>query len=108
MLVKGKFYISGAVTGDPLYRTKFREAERRLRRGGVRALNPVRHEKDGKEWDYYLRRDLRKLTRCAAIVLLPDWHRSRGARLEKQVAESLGLFVIAYESLVKWLEEQKD
>lgn len=106
MLGNGKFYISGAVSNDIAYRTKFRTAERFLKKHRVNCFNPVKHEKDGKEWDYYLRRDIRRLTKCSAIVLLPDWNMSRGARLEKTVAEALGLYVVAYESLVQWLEER--
>lgn len=106
MRLIGKVYISGKVTGCANYRNKFRDAEKYLRKHGIRCVNPVKGEKDGKAWDWYLRRDIRKLTKCCAIVLLPDWHESKGARLEKLVAESLGLHVMAYESLQKWLEEE--
>lgn len=106
MRIKGKMYISGSVSGDPCYRQKFKEAERLLRKHGISCVNPVKGEKDGKAWDWYLRRDLRKLTKCTSIVLLSDWHMSKGAQLEKHVAESLGLYVVAYESLRKWLTEE--
>lgn len=106
MRIKGKMYISGSVTNDPCYRQKFKEAEKFLRKHGIACVNPVKGEKEGKPWDWYLRRDLIKLVRCSSIVLLSDWHTSKGAKLEKQVAESLGLYVVAYDSLRRWLEEE--
>lgn len=39
-------------------------------------------------------RDLEALMSCHAIVLLPGWERSKGARAEKAVAEWIGLSVL--------------
>lgn len=105
MRIKGKMYISGKVSGDAGYRRKFAEAEKFLRKHGISCVSPVKGEKDGKAWDWYLRRDLRRLTKCSAIILLNDWHTSKGAQLEKQVAEALGMYVVAYDSLKAWLTE---
>lgn len=40
-----------------------------------------------------LRDDIRALADCDAIVLLPDWEHSKGARIERRVAEDLRLDV---------------
>ena len=90
---KGRWYISGAVSDNPCYRADFEFAERWLVSAGYRVLNPVKGEKDGKPWDYYLRKDIRKLLRCDGIVMLSGWERSRGARLEHAVALALGYAV---------------
>lgn len=90
---KDRIYISGAVTTDPDFREKFSSAEKFVRAYGLEPLNPVRGEKDGKSWEYYIRKDLRKLLRCDGIALLSDWKRSRGATLERSVAEALGMKV---------------
>ena len=95
-LRKRKWYISGAVSNDPDFRLKFAYAEYQLKSRGFKTLNPVKHEKDGKPWDYYLRKDIRKLTKCDGIILLDDWYESRGARLELKVAIGLGLKVLRF------------
>lgn len=87
-------YISGAVTSDPDFRKKFDKAEKLLYTKGYIPVNPVKGEEDGKEWKYYLKKDLKKLLECDGIYILSDWHKSKGARLEIQVALDLGYEVI--------------
>jgi len=60
-------------------------------------VNPVDHappscllEDEMEIWCHYMRESLRKLTECDAILLAPNYHISKGARLEKYVAEELG------------------
>ncbi len=43
-----------------------------------------------------MRVDLVALLTCDVIVLLPGWQQSRGAQLEKTVAEAIGLSVVYY------------
>lgn len=96
---KKLWYISGAVSTDPDFRKKFSDAEQYLRTAGFNVINPVRDEEDGMPWDWYLRKDIRKLTECTGIIFLPDWKTSRGARLEKNIADGLGLDELSYDEL---------
>ena len=96
---KELWYISGAVSTDPDFRKKFSDAEQYLRTAGFNVINPVRDEEDGMPWDWYLRKDIRKLTECTGIIFLPDWKTSRGARLEKNIADGLGLDELSYDEL---------
>lgn len=96
-MAKRKYYLSGAVSNDPDFRLKFNYAEHQLKLMGFKVLNPVKGEKDGKGgkgWDYYLRKDIRKLTKCDGIILMDDWFESKGAQLEKKVAEGLGMKIL--------------
>lgn len=42
-------------------------------------------------WEYYLRRDLKRMLTTDALVVLPGWRQSRGAQLETYVARKLGM-----------------
>lgn len=101
--MRRKWYLSGSVTNDPDFREKFAYAELQLKNSGLKIVNPVKHEKDGKEWSYYLRKDLRKLTRCHGIILLDGWENSRGAKLELKVAQEIGLEVMEFDCMTGFL-----
>lgn len=42
-------------------------------------------------WACFMRHDLRALLTCDAILLLPEWESSKGARLEAKIAQALGM-----------------
>lgn len=85
-----KWYLSGKITGDENYRQKFNRAEKLLKSKGYKVLNPVKGEKNGKEWSYYMKKDIKKLLKCDGIILLEGFETSKGAMLEKKTAEGLG------------------
>lgn len=101
-----KVYIAGPMTGLPEFNyPAFNAAEGRLLVAGHYVLNPVRsegHNTTGRPqtWDWYMRHALRMVTEADGVALLPGWSRSKGARLERQVADSLGLDV---RMLDRWL-----
>lgn len=101
-----KYYISGAVTTDKNYREKFSLAEKNLKARGFKVLNPIKGEKDGKVWSYYMRKDLKKLLKCDGIVLLQDWFISDGARLELTVAEAFGMEVLQFDTIYGTLTKE--
>jgi hypothetical protein len=88
-----KIYISGPMTGLPEFNyPAFNAAAAALRASGLDVVNPA--EKDlplGLPWATYLRHDLVDLIGCEAIVMLPGWLDSKGACLERHVAEALGM-----------------
>lgn len=91
-------YIAGPMTGyaDHNY-PRFAAKAAELRAAGWNVISPAElHPADpAVAWDWYLRRDLAELVKATHVVFLPGWERSRGARLEHQVAEALGM-TIAY------------
>lgn len=79
---------------------EFNDAAARLRNAGYEVVNPA--EMDGgstsQSWEYYLKRDLPQLLSCDYVALLPGWERSRGARLEVQTAQAVGMPVLVYKA----------
>lgn len=86
-----RLYISGQITGDKDFREKFAKAEKVAKWYGFKPVNPCKREPDGKPWVWYMKRDIKKLLKCDAILMLPDWCGSRGARLERRIAYEMGL-----------------
>lgn len=91
-------YISGPMTGVPaLNFPAFHRAAARFRALGHQVVNPA--ELDTQDtielsWSDYLRRDIKQLVDCTHIALLPGWQHSRGAQLEKHIADALGMSVV--------------
>jgi hypothetical protein len=99
ILKKKLWYISGEVTGDPYFRGKFRTTERALKRRGLVVLNPVKYERNGKAWAWYLKRDIRKLSYCYGLIQLKDWTQSRGSMVEYSIALKLEMKVLSIASV---------
>lgn len=100
-------YIAGPMTGMPDWNyPAFFETEQQLRDMGHTPVNPAHHdgltveealanagthENPAQPWAYYMRRDLPHVANADALCLLPGWQKSRGARLEVHVANTLGI-----------------
>jgi hypothetical protein len=93
-----RIYIAGPMTGLPDYNYPAFNAEARVWRcRGFEVENPA----EGPElpsWAAYMRRALRQLLTCEAIVLLPGWTRSKGATVEWMLASLLGLQMVYHEA----------
>lgn len=92
-------YIAGPMTGLPEFNyPAFHAAAEELRAKGVEVENPAENDSgsSGKSWDFYIRLALTQLLKCDTILLLPGWETSRGAVLERHVAEALGMEVIEH------------
>jgi len=108
-------YIAGPMTGLPDFNyPAFRAVAAALRARGLEVKSPTEVSDDGPPADYtaempygyYLRRSLRMLLDCDEVVLLPGWEQSRGARLEREVAEALGMTVTNWEQSERWAAER--
>jgi hypothetical protein len=85
-----KPYIAGPMTGLPEYNyPAFMAAEEQLVAAGYEVENPAQGLVDGWEWQNYMRRGITQLMRCDGIALLPNWHKSKGAQIEYEIARSL-------------------
>lgn len=89
-----KVYLSGKITGDPDYKTKFAAMEKKLTEQGYQVFNPAVFPNIF-EYEDFMILDFMALSFCEAIYLLKDWKDSKGAVREYKEALRLGLKVFA-------------
>lgn len=98
-------YIAGPMTSIPDFNfPAFRTAEHELEQMGVGEVWHTAEKappapEDARPWEDYLRDALRLMLGCDAVVVLPGWRESKGARLEVHVALELGMPVVEYPDL---------
>jgi len=90
-----KIYISGPITGQPDgNREAFASAEAILSQLGHTAINPHKlceHLPDGSAWEEYMKLCIPVVCQSDAMYMLPGWNNSRGAVVEKGIADILSL-----------------
>lgn len=94
-----KVYISGRITDLPFDEAKqaFDKAEQSLKEQGYSVVNPIKNGLDNSaSWAEHMREDLKMMLDCDTIYMLRGYELSRGAMIEKNLAESLG-FRVLYE-----------
>ncbi|MGB1270435.1 MAG: DUF4406 domain-containing protein [Endozoicomonas sp.] len=96
-----KIYISGPMTGLPEHNyPAFFEAEKLLKKAGFQEIvNPARLGEQA-SWEEYMKRDIQLLCQCDGVAFLDGWGDSKGARLEVQIANALGITVTSLESWI--------
>ena len=89
-----KIYISGKITGNPEHVSDFARAAVYLRRYTVtNIVNPTTVGSENLTWAENMRLCIGELIKCDAIYMLKNWRDSRGAKLEREIAEAIGLFI---------------
>lgn len=101
-----KLYLAGPMTGKPYYNfPAFDEAAGVLRALGHTVVSPADMDRahgydalQGGEPPFTLREclgwDLPELLTCDAVVVLPEWEQSRGAKMEVTLARTVGLSIL--------------
>lgn len=92
-----KVYISGAITNNPEAKQQFDDAKQTLLdlKKDYQPISPMDlpHKHD-LTWQSFMREDIKALMDCDGIYLIEGWQRSIGARIEKDLAESLNMKII--------------
>lgn len=90
-----RVYIAGPMAGRLNYNyPAFHAAAERLRGEGYEVINPAELNGMDEGREVCMRRDIGELITCDAIYLLEDWQFSRGANLEREIAEQCGMEVL--------------
>ena len=96
--MKNKIYLAGPMTGLPdLNYPAFHWAAAQLRALGHEVLNPAENPVPPcGSWQGYMRLALAQLVQCECIALLPGWAESKGALIERKLAQVLGMHIVLY------------
>jgi len=88
-----RVYISGKITGLPLDEAKanFERAEQALRAQGYKVVNPLKIVSQNETWEKQMLLCVALLFGCNAMYMLPDWQSSKGAKIERFIAETVGM-----------------
>ena len=87
-------YISGKITGIPHEEAleKFQHFENKLVAAGHQPINPMKITHGCEDWEDFMIKDISVLMKEAeAVLFLPCWTDSKGARIEHAIAKELGL-----------------
>ena len=101
-----RIYVAGPVTGADRPRLHFAAAAHLLREAGYEPLNPTAIDRPAlaqagdSQWLAWMRTATRLLIVADGVALLPGWRQSRGALIEADWAEAVGLPV---KDLEGWL-----
>lgn len=90
-----RIYLAGPMTGLPdLNFPAFHAEAARLRALGFDVVNPAEVNVDPElGWISCMKKDIPELLSCNGVALLDGWESSRGARLERHIAEQLDMSV---------------
>lgn len=99
--MKKKVYISGPITGVEKYWEPFEKAEDELTAAGFTVLTPTRLPL-GLDNAAYMRIDLAMIDAADAVLFLPGWSRSRGAKVEHSYCQYINK---PYSQFVESLKE---
>lgn len=95
---KPSVYISGKISGLRYAEVfkKFTFAEKELRFDGYFVVNPIRLAPQNTEWLSAMKIDVCLMSLCEKICVLPDWSYSKGAMIEYEISQEIGLKKMRY------------
>lgn len=95
-----KVYISGAISGHDKnnVKDKFASAADYLKQQGHEPLNPFDNGlPDSASWADHMRADIKMMMDAELVLMLPCWVESRGAKIELDIAQRIGLPVTHFD-----------
>ena len=102
-------YIAGKITGDPNYKEKFRQAEKRIKAEfpGAYIFNPAALPL-GQSNKWYMDMSRNMISVSDIVVFLPDYTESKGAKLELAYCNYIGVTALLHGEKKKKKEPPRD
>jgi len=106
-----KIYIAGKVSDEDFKEVaqKFAAAQSEIEKLGFIPINPVQLVQDylyhnypffrpseEEIWKIAMQVCIKELVDCDAVVLLPCWEQSKGAKIERQLADDLDILIVNF------------
>lgn len=99
---KPTVYIAGPIANTTDFVARFAQARIEVAQLGYTPVCPLELNgvdensrlEDAENRQMYLKRDIAALMECDGIYLLRGWYNSRGARMEKVLADGLDMFIL--------------
>ncbi len=94
-----KIYLCGAITGLDIKRVRalFQIAQNKLSTGWRVVMNPFDNGlEEEARWEAHMQADIKMLMECDAMYVVNDITNSKGAKIELNLARSLGLKIMSY------------
>lgn len=107
MAKRKKCYLSGPMAGIERWvmEAAFEEAEKVVRELKVEPISPLRNGLAAdSSWEQHMKADVKLLMECDMIYMLDGWEKSRGARLEFNLAAELGIKNITFMPLDEFIQ----
>lgn len=101
-----KLYIAGKITGDPHYRRKFAAIKQVLKSEGHTVLNPAVLPEGLLPADY-MRICFAMIDIADAVIFLPDYSLSGGAKLEYEYSHYVRKLIFFLEGTTEWAKARK-
>ena len=98
-----KLYLSGKVTGlDPRVAAEnFGVMEDYFLERGFKVVNPMKlRHSNPNDWEKCMKLCIREMMRCNCIHMLDGFETSKGAMIEKRIAEDVGYFFVSQKNYV--------
>lgn len=88
-------YIAGQITGNPEYKSDFKQAEYKIKKylgGLIEIINPIRVKPflGIKKWLFYMIPAVFNVLKSDEVYLISNWKQSRGAKIEYWIAKKTG------------------
>lgn len=111
-MAKEKIYLSAPISayvttadGEQERREYFKGYADKLEAVGYKVFNPMENGLPfNAEHEEHMKKDIRELLKCDAIVMLSGWQLSKGCKTEWEVAKAVGLRVLYESDLAAVLE----
>jgi uncharacterized protein DUF4406 len=95
------YYLAGPMQNYPEHNhPAFHAAAATLRACGHTIVNPAEFGPFVTDWQTVMKRDLHAMLWCDALVMLPGWEKSRGARLETRTAWDLEMPIYPLDAML--------